>query len=91
MQFKTHTGDIITGQRLTLALEQVANEWEASARAIFDDDGYATHVTLKAKLDHLNYGIALANDIRNGTNLNNFTVWQFVNHKLTNETIALMH
>lgn len=41
MQFKTHTGEVVTGERLQAALNVVADFWESNARAIRESGDYA--------------------------------------------------
>lgn len=45
MDFRTHTGEIVTGDRLQAALSKVADDWRNLARAIRKEDRYAPHVT----------------------------------------------
>jgi hypothetical protein len=89
MQFRTHTGEYVTGERLQAALTQVANDWRDNARAIRAEDAYAPHVTDETKEGNLREGLALADRIEAGE-VKSFTVWQRVNDALTGECVALL-
>lgn len=88
-QFRTHTGEIVTGQRLQDALNKVADEWTRNAKAIRSEDEYASHVTEETKDDCLLKGLNRAEEIRIG-NINSFTAWQDINTSLTGECVALL-
>ena len=51
--FRTHTGELVTGPRLTAALASVASDWADMARAIRREDAYASHVTEADKDSYL--------------------------------------
>lgn len=87
--FRTHTGEIITGERLTAALNTVANDWADNAHAIRAEDAYADHVTEAAKEHYLAEGLAFAEEIRRGETTG-FTTWQRINTALTGECVALL-
>jgi len=89
MNFKTHTGEIVTGERLTQALNEVANDWANLGRAIREENLYASHVTEEQKEENLMRDLAHAEEVRNGE-IKSFTIWQRVNEKLTGECVALL-
>lgn len=87
--FHTHTGELVTGQRLAAGLALVASDWADMARAIRQEDAYASHVTEADKDSYLADDLALAERIRNGE-VKSFTIWQRVNAALTGECVALL-
>lgn len=87
--FRTHTGEIVTGQRLHDALNAVADDWATLGRAIRKEDRYADHVSEETKDAALAEMLARADAIRHG-DLGSFTIWQRVNTKLTGECVALL-
>ena len=89
LSFRTHTGEIVTGDRLTAALNTVADDWAATAHAIRKEDRYASHVTETAKDEYLADGLAFAEKIRRGETTG-FTTWQRINTALTGECVALL-
>ena len=89
MQFKTHTGEIVTGERLQSALKQVANDWRDIARAIRSKDLYASHVTEETKDARLAEALDRADKIEAG-NVGSFTIWQRVNTVLTGECVGFL-
>jgi hypothetical protein len=88
-EFRTHTGEIVTGDRLTAALAKVADDWAALAHAIRKDDAYADHVDAATKDKNLADGLAHSARIRDGE-VRSFTIWQRVNEELTGECVALL-
>lgn len=86
--FRTHTGEIVTGERLAAALSAVADDWAEMTRAIRREDHYASHVTKARKDEAFAEGLAFAEQIRKGETTG-FTTWQRINAKLTGECIAL--
>lgn len=88
MTFRTHTGEIITGERLQEALRQVAEDWRELAYAIRREDAYAPHVAETTKDTAMRDMLARANEIEAGK-VDSFTIWQRVNTKLTGECVAL--
>lgn len=86
---RTHTGEIITGERLVNARAKVADDWAALSHAIRKEDCYASHVTEAEKDDALIEGLARAEQIRRGENYS-FTIWQRINTELTGECVALL-
>lgn len=89
MQFKTHTGEIVTGDRLQKALNTVADFWADNARAIRKENRYASHVTEDRKEKNLKDQLERAEQIRGG-DIGSFTIWQRVNTELTGECVALL-
>jgi len=90
VSFKTHKNEIVSGEKLNKALNEVADDWANLQRKIREEDKYAKHITEKQKDDALVKGLERAEEIRNGKNIDNFTIWQRINEKLTGESIALM-
>lgn len=88
-QFRTHTGEIVTGDRLTAALNKVADDWADLARAIRKEDAYAPHVSESTKEANMQAMLARAEEIRAGL-VDNFTIWQRVNTELTGQCVALL-
>lgn len=89
MDFRTHTGEIVTGERLQAALDATANDLAALGREIRSEDAYAPHVTEAEKDEILAADLALAESIRAGS-VKSFAVWQRVNMHLTGECVALL-
>jgi len=87
--FRTHTGELVTGPRLTAALASVASDWAGMAHAIRQEDAYASHVTEADKDSYLAADLAMAERIRNGE-VKSFTIWQRVDTALTGECVALL-
>jgi hypothetical protein len=88
--FRTHTGEVVTGERLQAACKAVAQWQEENARAIRREDTYASHVTEEQKEQALSEYLAWAEKNRKQENLHNFSVWQRVNTELTGECVALL-
>jgi hypothetical protein len=87
--FRTHTGEIVTGQRLADAYKQVAADWRTLAHAIRKENAYAAHVTEATKEAAMQDMLIRADEIETG-DLRSFTVWQRVNTVLTGECVALL-
>ncbi len=87
--FKTHTNEIITGQRLIDVLSLVADDWADLAVKIKEENHYAPHVTEKEKEQYMLDMLNEAEAIKNGK-VENFTIWQRVNEKLTGECVAFL-
>lgn len=86
-KFRTHTGEIVTGDRLQSALKTVADWRKNHAEYMLNYKGYPEHVTEAMKQDAYARGVAESEKIRAG-NVSNFTVWQRVNQELTSECVA---
>lgn len=89
IEFRTHTGEIATGQQLQVALNKVADDLTDWSLRIRQEDGYAKHVTDNQKEDNLHAALAGAASIREG-NITSFTIWQRVNQALTGESIPFL-
>lgn len=85
----THTGEIITGERVQLALNIVAQFWLDNAYAVRKQDQYASHVTTKQKDHNLSQGIKHSQAVKNGQDYG-FTTWQRLNNELTGECVAFL-
>jgi hypothetical protein len=89
-QFRTHTGEIVTGERLTAARNRVADWWAENARAIYAENAYAAHVTEATKKDNLQNRLDLAERVRAGVGPMGFSTWQRINTELTGECVAFL-
>lgn len=89
MQFRTHTGEIVTGQRLQDALDAVSLDYFINAFEIRKEDAYASHIAEKQKDEFLAKDIAFAQSIKTD-GVTSTSLWQSVNQKLTGECIALL-
>lgn len=89
-QFRTHTGEIVSGERLTAAMNAVADWKVENSHGIRREDCYADHVTEKTKEDSLARGLETAERIRNGTEPMGFWLWQLIDTELTGECIAFL-
>lgn len=87
--FTTHKGEVVTGEKLQSALDEVADDYVKMYNSIRKEDKYASHVTEKQKDDALSKGLEFAEKIRIGDGIDNFTVWQRVNEKITGESVPL--
>lgn len=90
--FRTHTGGVLPSNdsRLIAACETVAQWQESNAKAIYEENAYASHVTQEQKEKELSEYRAWAEKTRSRENLSNFSVWQRVNTELTGECIAFL-
>lgn len=88
-EFRTHTGEVVTGSRVVSALAVVADFYVSNAYAVRREDSYASHVTEARKEAALQAQLRLADAIRAGE-VKSFAVWQRVNTELTGECIALL-
>lgn len=88
MNFRTHTGEIVEGERLISALAKVAADKRENAHALRAEDPYAAHVTEARKDEALREDLALADRIEAGE-VKSFATWQRVNEALTGECVAL--
>jgi hypothetical protein len=80
--FRTHTGELIDGDRLQSALREVADDWRRLAYAIRSADEYDPDVTEAQKDGVLHDALQRADEIERGV-VRSFTIWQRVNTKLT--------
>lgn len=92
LQFRTHTGEIVTGQRLTDACKQVADFLRDNARSMRAETNgkYASHVTEADKDRYLAEKLEYADRVERGETLHNFSTWQRVNTALTGECVGLL-
>lgn len=88
MSFRTHTGEIVQGERLAAALSEVAEDWRRLARAIRAEDTYAPHVTDDKKQADMQNMLDRADEIERGV-VGSFTIWQRINTKLTGTCVPL--
>ncbi len=84
-QFRTHTGEIIQGEKLQSALNKVADNWQ---RVAVQSD-FPPHVTPEVVAEWNKRNFETAEKIRAGK-IDNFTLWQRVNTELTGECVALL-
>ena len=89
MGFRTHTGELVEGDRLTAALKRVADDWRQLGFDIRNEDAYASHVTEAEKDADLKAMLEEADAIAAGR-VQSFTIWQRVNTVLTGECVALL-
>ena len=92
MNFKDSNGKIYLARdpELVKAYREVGDDWEQIGRNIYEQDEYASHVPRSRKVEDLQSSLKYANEIRNGEHLNNFTIWQRVNEKLTGECAGFL-
>jgi len=88
-QFRTHDGQVITGEPLQRALNHVANWYIENAYTVRTEDAYASHVSEERKELNLANQLALAERIRAG-NESGFWLWQRLNTFLTGECVAML-
>jgi len=88
LKFRTHTGEIVTGEKLQKAIDEVAEYYRKLAVAIRKEDCYASHVTEEKKDQNMQEMIASADKLKD--NLHNFTIWQKINTALTGECIGFL-
>lgn len=89
-EHRTHTGEIIRGDRVRAARAKVADDWDALAHAIRSEDAYASHVTTEEKEANLRAELLRADEIRSG-DAGGFTIWQRINAELTGECVPLFN
>jgi len=87
--FTTHRGDIVTGEKLKQALNNVANDKIANVHRIRNEDMYAPHVNEEQKDENLRKGLELAEQIRRGE-ASGLWLAQLINTKLTGECIGML-
>lgn len=90
LTFRTHDGETVTGERLNVALNAVADDWQQLAYDIRKEDRYASHVSEEKKDALLQEALHRAQEIRKGV-IGSFTIWQRVNTKLTGDCVALFN
>lgn len=89
IDFRTHTGEIVRGDRLVAACEKVANDLIKLANDIRKEDAYANHVSEEMKDQILADDLQFAESVRIGKQFS-VTIWQRVNTELTGECVALL-
>lgn len=89
LSFLTHNKEVVTGKKLTDALNAVADKMVESAKKKRKEH-YASHVTEAQKDAILEKDIERAEEVRKGENIDNFTIWQRINTELTGETPPLL-
>lgn len=87
--FRTHDNRAITGPQFMAACKAVADDWRNLAHAIRREDRYASHVTEERKEENLQNMLVSADKIEAGI-VDNFTIWQRVNTKLTGECVGFL-
>jgi len=88
-EFTTHHDEVVGGQRLIDALNQVADDLISEAQAIFDDpDYYALHVPTSTKRGNLAVAKSFAEDVRKGY-IPDLTVVRLVNKAITGEDMPV--
>ena len=90
-QFRTSTGQIISGEALQQACNQLAVWYDNQAVLVRQEDCFDSHVTQAAKDDYIKrYYTDTAQAVRERSNLANFTIWQKLNTILTGECVAFL-
>lgn len=89
MQFTTHTGEVVTGQRLQDAYNKVADWYVQLAHDIRRENAYASHVSEETKLLIFADDLRFAEKIRSGKAMGT-TVAQRINLELTGQSVALL-
>lgn len=89
INFTTHDGVVVTGDKLDLALNAVADDWAQLGRDIHVEDAYASHVDQATKDANLAATLAAADRIRAG-HISSFTIAQRLNAKLTGTWVPLL-
>lgn len=88
-QFTTHTGELVTGERLSQALSRVADDWAALAHGIYREDAYADHVSEETKISDRDNMLVHAEEIRRGE-IKSMTIAQRVNTELTGVCVGIL-
>jgi hypothetical protein len=78
----------VTGDKLALALNAVADDWAQLGRDIHAEDAYASHVDQATKDANLADMLAASDRIRAG-HISSFTIAQRLNTKLTGMCVPL--
>lgn len=90
IDFKTHAGEIVCGERLKAALAAVADREVERAYAVHHEDLYAPHVTADKKADLLAKRLEYAEAVRCGAVRPSFALWQRINTRLTGECVGFL-
>lgn len=86
--FRTHTGEIVTGDRLSAAFKKVAADIRENAHARRAEGQYAEPVTDEQKDRVLGGTLALADRIESGM-VTSFAAWEDLNAALTGEFVPI--
>ena len=89
-QFITHTGEIVEGERLKVALKAVGNWYIKNAHAIRKENAYAAHVTEETKIKCLQRQLELGERIVTGREPCGFWLWQRINTELTGKCVGFL-
>ncbi len=89
-EFKTSKGDIVEGDKLNETLSLVADKLEANARAIREENAYASHIKEIEKRVQLEERLAQAERVRAGVEPVGFWLWQLINTELTGDCVAFL-
>jgi len=87
--FTTHKGEVVTGKKLTDAINKVADDMVKGANKK-RQEYYASHITEKQKDEFLAKDLKYAEEVRQGEHLNNLTIAQRINYELTGESIPIL-
>lgn len=87
--FITHNNEEVSGEKLSAAVNKVADGMVESANKK-REESYADHVTEKQKDDILAKDLKYAEEVRRGEHLNNLSVAQRINYELTGETLPIL-
>ena len=87
---KTHNNKTVSEADLIRARNHVADWKVNNAKAIREQDDYASHVSEETKDFLLCKGLDCAEEIREGKRDHEFWVWQRLNTFLTGECVALL-
>lgn len=90
LQFITHKGEVISGERLTAALNKVADDYRDLQIIVREENAFASHVTEKEKEDYLFKFYAIPEQKVRAGIIDNFTAWQRINNVLTGECVAFL-
>jgi len=90
IKFRTHTGEIVFGERLRVAISKVSADLVALANDIYIENAYGPHVTEQEKCKYRLEGIQRALEVGEGKHLGNFSIWQRINGELTGECVGLL-
>lgn len=90
VQFRDSNGRSVTSAELQVALDHVAEDWLLMGFNVYMMDEYPAHVSESAKQARYEKGKEVSERIRDGRELNNFTIRQRVNTYLTGDCVALL-
>lgn len=90
VQFKDSNGRSVPSAELQNALNRVAEDWLLMGFNVYMMDQYPAHVSESAKYARYEKNKEVSERIRNGLELNNFTIRQRVDTYLTGNCAALL-